>query len=189
MKTSPWKRSVPDSFAPARKPYGRESLFTQKNGDFGAISATARSCAASISNVESRISHSFSCRHKKLSGGIVLTWPKLKNQACCRQNSHFFSIILQSLTLKDFKEIILEKCLKFGFQLISFNTARLHSLFLYTYKIIVLLAQAAYSYFSAGYRLKNIIVFVMVTLSLMTLLKEGFTNDLNQADYQPSRCD
>ena len=61
--------------------------------------------------------------------------------------------------------------------------------FLYTYKIIVLLAQAAYSYFSAGYRLKNIIVFVMVTLSLMTLLKEGFTNDLNQADYQTSRCD
>ena len=90
------------------------------------------------------------------------------------------------MTSKDFKEIILEKCLKFGFQLISFNTARLHSRFLYTYKIIVLLAQAAYSYFPAGYRLKNIIVFVMVTLSLMTLLKEGFTNDLNQADYQPS---
>ena len=86
------------------------------------------------------------------------------------------------MTSKDFKETILEKCLKFGFQLISFNTARLHSL----YKIIVLLAQAAYSYFSAGYRLKNFIVFVPVTLSLMTLLKEGFTNDLNQADYQPS---
>ena len=91
---------------------------------------------------------SFACRHKKLSGGIVLTLPKLKYQACCRQNGHFFSIILQNLTFKDFKEIILEKCLKFGFQLISFNTAWLHSLFLYTYKIIVLLVQAAYSYFS-----------------------------------------
>ena len=30
---------------------------------------------------------------------------------------------------------------------------------------------------------------VMATLSLMTLLKEGFTKDLNQADYKTSRRD
>ena len=30
---------------------------------------------------------------------------------------------------------------------------------------------------------------VMATLSLMTLLKEGFTKDLHQADYKTSRRD
>ena len=29
----------------------------------------------------------------------------------------------------------------------------------------------------------------MAMLSLMTLLTEGFTNDLNQADYKTIRCD
>ena len=32
------------------------------------------------------IPDSFACRHRKLSGGIVLTWPKLKHQACCLGN-------------------------------------------------------------------------------------------------------
>ena len=34
------------AFAPARKPYRIELLFTDKNGDFGAISVTEQSCAA-----------------------------------------------------------------------------------------------------------------------------------------------
>ena len=38
------------------------------------------------------------------------------------------------------------------------------------------------------YRSEGIFI-VMATLSLMTLLQEGFTNDLNQADYKTSRCD
>ena len=33
------------AFAPARKPYRIGGLFTHKNGDFGAISLTDRSCA------------------------------------------------------------------------------------------------------------------------------------------------
>ena len=44
------------AFAPARKLYRIVLLFTRKNGDFGAISVTERSCAASISKVESYIS-------------------------------------------------------------------------------------------------------------------------------------
>ena len=41
------------AFAQAEKPYGTLGLlFTHKNGDFGAISATERSCAAPISKVE-----------------------------------------------------------------------------------------------------------------------------------------
>ena len=49
--------SIPDSLsAPAQKPYHMRILFTRKNGDFGAISATERSCVAPISKVESHIS-------------------------------------------------------------------------------------------------------------------------------------
>ena len=40
------------AFAPPRKSYRIQLLFTHKNGDFGAISVTERSCAASISKVE-----------------------------------------------------------------------------------------------------------------------------------------
>ena len=43
------------ALAPARKLYRIELLFTHKNGDFGAISVTERSCAAPISKVESYI--------------------------------------------------------------------------------------------------------------------------------------
>ena len=43
------------AFAPARKLYRIGLLFTRKNGDFGAISVTERSCAAPISKVESYI--------------------------------------------------------------------------------------------------------------------------------------
>ena len=43
-------------FAPARKPYRIGHLFAHKNGHFGAISVTERSCAAPISKVESYIS-------------------------------------------------------------------------------------------------------------------------------------
>ena len=62
--------TIPDIFWPARKPDGIGLLFTHKNGDFGAISVTERSCTAPISKVESHISGrcSFSCRHEKLSG-------------------------------------------------------------------------------------------------------------------------
>ena len=43
-------------------------MFTHKNGDFGAISVTERSCAAPISNVErrhisDRCSYSFTGKH------------------------------------------------------------------------------------------------------------------------------
>ena len=41
---------------PAQKPYRIAILFTRKNGDFGAISVTERSCAAPISKVERHIS-------------------------------------------------------------------------------------------------------------------------------------
>ena len=37
------------AFAPTRKPYRIGLVFTHKNGDFGAISVTERSCAAPIS--------------------------------------------------------------------------------------------------------------------------------------------
>ena len=43
----------------ARKPYRIEIVFTHKNGDFGAISITERSCPAAISKVEPRISDKF----------------------------------------------------------------------------------------------------------------------------------
>ena len=49
--------AISDSFAPARKSYHMGLVFTHKNGDFGAISATERSCAAPISKVERHISH------------------------------------------------------------------------------------------------------------------------------------
>ena len=41
---------------PTRKRYRIGLLFAHKNGDFGAISVTERSCAALISKVESDIS-------------------------------------------------------------------------------------------------------------------------------------
>ena len=44
------------AFAPARKPYRIELLFTHKNGDFGEISVKERSCAAPISKMGSHIS-------------------------------------------------------------------------------------------------------------------------------------
>ena len=44
------------AFVPAQKPYRIGILFTRKNGDFGAISVTERSCAAPISKVERHIS-------------------------------------------------------------------------------------------------------------------------------------
>ena len=37
------------AFSPARKPYRIELLFTQKNGDFGAISVKELCCVAPIS--------------------------------------------------------------------------------------------------------------------------------------------
>ena len=43
------------AFAQARKPYLTRLLFTYRNGDFGAISVTERSCAALISKGESHI--------------------------------------------------------------------------------------------------------------------------------------
>ena len=43
------------AFAPARKLYRIGLLFTRENGDFDTISVTERSCAASISKVESHI--------------------------------------------------------------------------------------------------------------------------------------
>ena len=61
------------AFAPARKPYGIELLFTHNNGDLGEISLTVRSCAAPIKwRVTYRIgvhtgSESFSYRHETLS--------------------------------------------------------------------------------------------------------------------------
>ena len=44
------------AFAPAPKSYWIGLRFIHKNGDFGAISVTERSCAAPISKVESCIS-------------------------------------------------------------------------------------------------------------------------------------
>ena len=44
------------AFAPALKPYRIGFLFTHRNGDFGAISVTERSCSATISKAESHIS-------------------------------------------------------------------------------------------------------------------------------------
>ena len=44
------------AYALARKPYRIELLFTHKNGDFGEISVTERSCAAPISKMGSHIS-------------------------------------------------------------------------------------------------------------------------------------
>jgi len=49
------------AFAPARKLYQIGFLFPHKNGDFGAISVTERSCASPISKVESHIS--YRCSH------------------------------------------------------------------------------------------------------------------------------
>ena len=47
------------SFAPARKPHRIGLLFTLKNGDFGAISVTEGSCAATLSIEERHISDRF----------------------------------------------------------------------------------------------------------------------------------
>ena len=47
-------------FAPARKPYRRRLLLTNKIGDFSAIFVTERSYAARITKVESYISDMFS---------------------------------------------------------------------------------------------------------------------------------
>ena len=43
------------SFTPARKPFQIDLLFTHKNSDFGAISATERSCAALTSKVDRHV--------------------------------------------------------------------------------------------------------------------------------------
>ena len=46
---------IPDSFCAGTEPYWIGLLFTRKNGDFGAISVAAPSCAAPISKVKSHI--------------------------------------------------------------------------------------------------------------------------------------
>ena len=46
-------------FVPTRKLYQTWLLVTHKNDDFGAISVTERSCAASILKVDSHISDRF----------------------------------------------------------------------------------------------------------------------------------
>ena len=53
--------SVPHRIAltPTRKPYRIGPLFTHKNGDFGAISITERSCTATILRVDCHISDRF----------------------------------------------------------------------------------------------------------------------------------
>ena len=48
--------TIPVAFASARNPYLIGLLFTHKNGDFGAISVTERSCAALIFYAEGHIS-------------------------------------------------------------------------------------------------------------------------------------
>ena len=48
------------AFTPAQKPYRIGLLFTQKYGDFGAISVTEQSCDAPIFKVESHISDRYS---------------------------------------------------------------------------------------------------------------------------------
>ena len=45
--------------APAGKPYGIRLLFTHKNGDFGAISVSERSCDVPITKVAHYISDRF----------------------------------------------------------------------------------------------------------------------------------
>ena len=53
--------TIPDSFCAGTKTIpDRASVYTHKNRDFGAISATERSCATPISKVESHISDSCS---------------------------------------------------------------------------------------------------------------------------------
>ena len=52
-------------FAPPRKSYRLGLLFTHKNGDFGAISVTERSCAAPISKVERDIADTRFCDIRK----------------------------------------------------------------------------------------------------------------------------
>ena len=47
------------AFAPAKKQYRIGLLFSHKNGDFGVISVTERSCAALISTVERHILNRF----------------------------------------------------------------------------------------------------------------------------------
>ena len=46
-------------FTPARKPFRKGLLFTDKNRDFGANSMTERSCAEQISKLERHISERF----------------------------------------------------------------------------------------------------------------------------------
>ena len=48
------------ALAPSRKSNRIRLLFTDKNGDFGAISVKERSCALPISKVESYISDRYS---------------------------------------------------------------------------------------------------------------------------------
>ena len=48
------------AFTPAQKRYWIGLLFTNKNGDLGAISVTERCCAARISKVDSHISDRYS---------------------------------------------------------------------------------------------------------------------------------
>ena len=55
------------AFAPAWKPYRIGLLFTHKNGDFGAISVTGRSCAVPSSRLKSHIWNRCSqCRTKSI---------------------------------------------------------------------------------------------------------------------------
>ena len=55
------------AFAPAWKPYRIGLLFTHKNGDFGAISVTGRSCAVPSSRLKSHILDRCShCRTKSI---------------------------------------------------------------------------------------------------------------------------
>ena len=58
------------ALAPARKPLRIGFLFTHKNGDFGAISVTERSCHAPILRMERHLSDWFCAYFGAVSTGI-----------------------------------------------------------------------------------------------------------------------
>ena len=85
-------------FRPSVRPYRIGLLFSHKNGDFGAISITQRSCAEPISKVESHISDRCSHCHTKSIRSFVLSFVRSFGRLLARSLIHSLTHSLTQFT-------------------------------------------------------------------------------------------
>ena len=93
-------------FRPSVRPYRIGLLFSHKNGDFGAISITQRSCADPISKVESHISDRCSHCHTKSIRSFVRSFvcSFVRSLACSLAHSFTHSLTHSICSIHSIKQ-------------------------------------------------------------------------------------